>query len=332
MKRFIAATVSSLALLATAGVVQAGKVDNVATFEQIVAKPTAWGREVQELQSFNGKIYAGYGDWNANGRINIQVYDPATGEVTVGPQMGNAVHNLVVEDDGNLYAVGPESGAVFRNDGTDWLRIPERLYHSFDVATHDGVLYWSGQGGYSGNDGTVFASYDGGASSVSLLIDPDAFRFHGIAVLDNNLWVFGQGDEWSMDLTTREWTKHPNLIFYDMMYKADEFAGKIIGLTWYPTPSYHPNPLLAFDGVRVTRVCNCVNFTVEGDTLYVLEADGSIRSTTDLVQWSNVGKFRGNRNGTDARSIAILDGDVYVGATEGRLFVLSGNGNGKGPK
>lgn len=52
--------------------------------EQAFAQPTAFGRAIATLQVFDGRLYAGYGDFTADtGPIAIVPVDPATGRIGV---------------------------------------------------------------------------------------------------------------------------------------------------------------------------------------------------------------------------------------------------------
>lgn len=55
---------------------------------------------------------------------------------------------------------------------------------------------------------------------------------------------------------------------------------------------------------------------IVGDTMYVLRDDGVVESTTDLINWTHL--VTGVP--TDARSLAVLDNALYLGALNGVLY------------
>ncbi len=61
------------------------------------------------------------------------------------------------------------------------------------------------------------------------------------------------------------------------------------------------------------------NYSVDGDTLYGLGENGQIRRTTDLRRWTELETAAPEA----ARSIVVIDGVIYVGTTDSRIYRLS---------
>src|SRR5687768_11515389 len=69
-----------LAFHACAPPASAATFDIVATHPDAAAQPTARGQILSTLKPFNGKLYAGFGDYGVNtGPIGIRAFDPASG-------------------------------------------------------------------------------------------------------------------------------------------------------------------------------------------------------------------------------------------------------------
>jgi hypothetical protein len=124
------------------------------------------------------------------------------------------------------------------------------------------------------------------------------------------------------------WTNGPNLLpkWSYKGWKPTPFAGKTVYLSGDPE---NPSPaLLTFDGGQVTQVqipFRVWDFFVSGSYIYALVLDPSaplwapvVRRTSDLITWTDVAVPP-----SYARSIAVLNGYLYAGATEGRLFKYS---------
>jgi hypothetical protein len=124
------------------------------------------------------------------------------------------------------------------------------------------------------------------------------------------------------------WSTGPNLLPGSAYkgWKPTSFAGKMVYLSGDPeNPS---DGLLTFDGVQVTQVptpFRVWDFFVSGSYVYALALDPSaplwapvVRRSKDLLTWTDVATPP-----TYSRSIAVLNGYLYAGATEGRLFKYS---------
>jgi hypothetical protein len=109
-----------------------------------------YGRNVWDMQLFNGRIYMGHGDTNSNvGPVPIWSYSPSsqsfTNEYTapeeqVGPFR---IMNGQLYTPGNDAREGWELGSFYRLDSNGWVQkrtIPNAL-HIYDVALHNGIMF-----------------------------------------------------------------------------------------------------------------------------------------------------------------------------------------------
>src|SRR4051812_25423164 len=68
----------------------------VATHPEVAAQTTSYGNLIATLKPFNGRLYAGYGDYNANtGPIAVRAYDPALGGFT-DPMLSSATEAIYI--------------------------------------------------------------------------------------------------------------------------------------------------------------------------------------------------------------------------------------------
>lgn len=142
------------------------------THPQAAAQRTATGRTINKLQIFNGKLYAGYGDWNANtGPIAINPFNLTTdqfeGSVISVPT--EAIQNWKIID-GKLYASTvdptcsgncPAGYVVGDSDGNWSMHTPITAEHVLDIATLNGTDLWL-FGAAGGATATAWRSTDGG--------------------------------------------------------------------------------------------------------------------------------------------------------------------------
>lgn len=142
------------------------------THPQAAAQSTATGRTINKLQIFNGKLYAGYGDWNANtGPIAINPFNLTTdqfeGSVISVPT--EAIQNWKIID-GKLYASTvdptcsgncPAGYVVGDSDGNWSMHTPITAEHVLDIATLNGTDLWL-FGAAGGATATAWRSTDGG--------------------------------------------------------------------------------------------------------------------------------------------------------------------------
>src|SRR5689334_2349445 len=93
------------AILATS-VASAATFDLVAVHPEVALQTTYYGDHIATLKPFNGRLYAGYGDYGANtGPIAVRAYDPTLGAFT-DPMLSSATEAIYIyrNINGNLYA------------------------------------------------------------------------------------------------------------------------------------------------------------------------------------------------------------------------------------
>lgn len=307
-------------------------------FDKAAAQPNEHGKQIAALASYNGKIYAGYGDWAANtGPIMIQSYDPATNLVKDEfLARAHALHKIDVHSNGLFFPItdGAMDFVTYRN-GTWAESKPLDGDHYFQSVEFNDRIWVAGQ---MQNKATVISSGDGGVSWRTDLVDPaGGVRYHSIAVHNNKLYVQSSiaPNAWTYDPLDGQW-RPTNQFILDSWYEAwklQTFAGKLVYLSKLPVYSNSPDSigaaLISHDTENNInkRHFQAVDFTVKGNVLYVLNSGGNISKTTDLVNWTVIGKAptsRANRRITTGRSLAVLGSDIYVGTSDSKLIKLVG--------
>ncbi len=173
------------------------------THPQASLQPSATGRGLVTLQSWNGKLYSGFGDYGANtGPIAVTPFDGT--RFASAPELSadtEAIYTFRVID-GKLYA--PSIDTRVGSDyavGTDIGRFASwsnptvvGSTHAFDIVSLTGSDLWLV--GSQGPDAAVWRSLDGGASWEKVLavgpvsgIAGDFARFYGAGVYQSKLYV-----------------------------------------------------------------------------------------------------------------------------------------------
>jgi hypothetical protein len=326
----------------------AGSTDETGTFSLVATHPEAAaypsiGNSLVGLTPWQGKLYTGYGHWvNYTGLLDfaIRAYDPTTNQL-VRPWVtrAEAVWNYRPIGD-KLYVPLTDPSDIFDYaSGEPWENRDPIISarRVFDMTMFNSDLFMVGA---SGMDAVVWRSVDGGQTWQESLRVPQRnandleTQFDFSMVMGGKMYVqaFGIGQSGAhptskvFDGTT--WSTGPNLLPSPVFkgWKPTQFAGKVVYLSGDPeNPS---DTLLTFNGIQVTQIqtpFRVWDYFVSGSYLYALVLDPSaplwapvIRRTSDLVTWTDVVVPP-----TYTRSIAVLNGYLYVGATEGRLFKYS---------
>ena len=327
----------------------------VATHPDATQQATALGQTIQTLKPFNGKLYAGFGDYFSNtGPIGVRAFDPATG--AFGPQMLSAQTEALLiyrEIGGKLYAphidpwpsppppdeMGGYSLGIANGTTETWTdhRVVPGI-HMLDVATFDGHDLWiagSRLNATGGTDGVAWRSQDGGATwEVSLVVPPQRTgatiaRLYAIQAYNGKLYTQPQdsnpGDAtWGPQSVSKvfdgtSWSNGPSLGggVIGNMWHPETFAGELV---WDRLHGGSAGRMSKFNGTRTALAYPDFNttiydYTIDGDLLYALASDGRILQTSDLVAWSLF-----DTAPASARSIGVLDGTLYLGGTGGQLF------------
>lgn len=314
----------------------------VATHPEAAAYPPI-GDSLVGLTPWQGRLYTGYGHWaDFVGILDfaIRAYDPATNQLGIRwVTQAEGIWNYRPIG-GKLYApITDPSNGVDLAFGEPWQHrnvLPDAR-RIFDMTAFGNDLFLVGVGGA---DAVAWRSSDGGQTwQESLRVqeqDPldTETHFSFAMVFGSKMYVQAYGIGHSgPHLTSKvfdgtRWSNGPNLLpgFSFKGWKPTPFAGKMVYLSGDPE-----NPsaaLFTFDGVRATQVqtpFRVWDFFVSGSYIYALALDPSaplwapvVRRSTDLITWTDVAIPP-----SYTRSIAVLDGYLYAGATEGRLYRYS---------
>jgi hypothetical protein len=214
----------------------------------------------------------------------------------------------------------------------------------------DAVAYRSTDGGQTF---TEMKRLPAAANGYRLAWFPTVFSFRGKLYLQAYYRFSATGrpdlvrtDSFVFD--GRAWTVGPDLLpgrrTGDSGYNPVAFDRHIIYLTQVPISRSYPKALplwqnrielAAFarnEHVRYLQIPGGVaNFAVAGPYLYVLARDGSVRRTTSLARpwprWQTLPTFPVQdpdpQQACAGRSIAFLDGALYVGTTQAELWRLA---------
>jgi Ca2+-binding RTX toxin-like protein len=312
---------------------QAGGFEVVGTHPQASQQPTDRGRTLNFLKYWNGAIYAGYGDYDVNtGPIAITPFALSTDQFAAEPAFWADSEELQVfrSLSGNLYA--PSIDPRIADDYSEtqlagpWIgRNVVDALHVYDMAARTGTELW--MVGSAGNNAVAWRSLDGGVTwSIALAVPPrntgDFARFYFAGVQQNALYVQAVDNGGGKHPTSKvfdgnDWSDGPDLLPQGGYgYDTEHFHGQLL----YLTRQSYPSSLLSFDGAQVTNTGQVFyNYSVDGDTLYGLGENGQLRWTTDLRRWTELETAAPEA----ARSIVVIDGMIYVGTTDSRLYRLS---------
>ncbi|MEX2217944.1 MAG: GC-type dockerin domain-anchored protein [Phycisphaerales bacterium] len=334
----------ALGFLAAAGA-WAGDFTLLGTHPDAAAQPTSTGRSLHTLQPFNGKIYAGFGDYGANsGPIGIRPFNPGTN--TFGGRLLNSgteaiyiyrpifgrlyaphIDPIAGESSGG-FAVGTASGGA-----ETWAdRFPVTALHLYDMTSYTGSDLW--MVGSQGNNATAWRSTDGGTTwSIARQLGPVSasfVRFYGIGNYGGRLYLQSSDRASSEVFDGSSWTAGPNLTpSGGYLWHPGVFAGKLVYKTGHWT-----SPLRGFDGAQTSIILNptgsggggaggtptgIYDYAITDGLIYVLGVDNLVRYSSDLSSWT----ILPDAAPALARSLTVLDGRLYVGGTNSGLYIYS---------
>jgi hypothetical protein len=302
------------------------------------AQPTETGRMLVTLVPWQGRLYAGYGDWNANtGPIAVTAWDPTglgfrdylvscTEAIYTYRVLGDRLWAPAIDPAGAPRCDPPADFAV-GEPWTDRLTLRGPL-HVFDAATTGSDVWLVGADSLGA---TAWRSVDGGAhwTVAERVPQTGVARFYFAGMFAGKLYVeavdsSGVRTPRVFDPVTDTWAPGP-----DLLQAAGEwgwhpvvFAGHMVYQTHPPTRDAGAR-LLAFDGASVTQPLSAqiYDFIASGPELFALGTDGVVWRTIDLVTWQAIAQ--GPPGG---RSIGAVGGRLYVGTGAAALYRLRSPG------
>jgi hypothetical protein len=288
---------------------------------------TPLGRRLGALEPWQGRLYLGYGDYDANtGPISISFFDPASKTITEELSFDTEAIALFRPLGDKLYApaTDPRGAAVDYAVGPPWSPVAAfAATHVFDMAVVGADLFAVGS---QDRDAVAWRSGDGGVQWTESVRESGAagvffLRYYFAAVLGGKLYVQAAPSEsgQSRVLDGDAWSPGPNLLPRGGQgWNPRLFAGALIYLSWQPIGP-DGGTLMRFDGrdARAVLADEVLDFAVGADAVYILTSAGRVRRSSDLAHWWNLGVAP-----IGARSVALLGGRVYLGGTDGRLFMI----------
>lgn len=299
------------------------------THPQAAAQPTDYGKSLNSLKIFNGKLHAGYGDYGVNtGPIHVNPFNLSLGQFS-GSQLSvptEEINNWVIIN-GVLYApyIDPQGGPVTTGgyaSGEPWVNntvIPSSI-HNYDMATLTGTDLWMvGSGDMGSAYGAVaWRSTNGGTTWNVVQSETEAMpdggeRYLWVAELGGKIYMQASGIVGApvriFDGST--WTTGTTQTVAPDPTHVEVFANKIITVTG--------DRLNAYDGTNLTTVNYfeglAEDMYVNGGYLYILRNNDTIVRTSDLVSWQELGNAQ-----TNSKSIAVDNGIIYLGTAGSQIF------------
>lgn len=308
------------------------------------------GRQIKELKAFNGRIYIGYGQndglpppsYQCNGwfcPISIRYIDTATDTLsgvvsTLQSQgvytmkvMNNSLFILAEDPDGqDDYIKCTVSTCTQENLGF-------QAHHLFSAYQHGSDIYIAGSGNSSTN-GIIWRSSDNGDSWS---IDHTIYKTNSIPCCVRGLFlgaigntVYTQGYQYDSTSTqpptnwmiqphsfgkNSSWTQN-SFSFLTTYFAGGEYTieteGHLVyrsGFLLYKSPDGSSKSHIDIGNVR--------DFTLADDGyVYALLTDDTIKRSKNLISWSNLGFSH-----SQAHSIEVLNGKVYIGTTQGEIYM-----------
>jgi hypothetical protein len=319
--------------------------------DSVIAAESASGAmaiTIHGLCPYGGKIFLGYGSYEANSQSGAVRYWDGDSFETLTSFNTESYSIMRVIDDvlyvvGNDVSVGNNGHDYVSYDGTTAsVKDDNNLdaAHAFDIIEWpaDGAYYFAGQAYNNGaHNAAVWRSTDAGANWTRYLVRTGTGwgRVYGVLIADGKLWC--QPWNWSTDQESdtayyssngTTWSAHGSI---DLIVPSNGVVWKphvVDGLAVYlnrPGVDHgrgfdgSDNYLTTFDGTTVTQktaIGEVYDTFLDGSTLYVLTEAGEILTTTDLSSFTTV---------TDdapaaGRSICVDGGAVYVGTTDSHLW------------
>ncbi|MBI4097274.1 MAG: hypothetical protein HY428_02560, partial [Candidatus Levybacteria bacterium] len=320
----------------------------VGTHPEASIETTTAAKELRTLAVWNGKIYAGYGDYGVNtGPMFVSPFDPVTKTFTqVHKACTEAAYLIRVIGD-RLYIPATDRhsatcgfpGAdytVGKEDGTWEDRFVVTSEHMFEMLTFSGTDIW--MVGANGNNAAAWRSLDNGATWQRMLLVPpvsgisgDFARFYFAGVLNGKLYMQAKDFNGPAHPTSKvfdgtNWSDGPSLLpAWAYGGNTTPFLGKLFYRGYHDFAS----SLFQFDGITYSPVPHPENggdfivyqMDIYNNEFYVLSNQPNstflaIYKTTNLANWTKVA----STVPINARSFALLNGKYYIGTSDSKIY------------
>ncbi len=307
----------------------------------LTATPT-----LHTLKAYDGRIYCGYGEWWYDDQfpaVVIASYEPVgqafhlefsayTDSIGLFREIGGVLY--VPSTDGSLHADFRDYS--YRKDGVWRDRTPAGMYHMLDMGTVDGTDLWL-VGSKDVNETltynhAVFRSPDHGRTwqDVTLQSPRTDGRYY---------WGFALGGKFYVIDTVYDGTNATRMDVgtYRHVNKATRMGSGsnefVLGVTGWLKGNNGPVAawLVSYDAQawHILR-SNVFDFTLVGSNLFTLELNGAARGlwlasdvTPSTASWRQLPLQNVPSN---AKCMEVLNGVVYVGDTQGRLWAGRADG------
>ncbi len=296
----------------------------------IAALPPA-SRHLHDLTWVDDRLYLSYGDSDANlGPVEIGAYIPRRHAFVTEALLGSEATGRFKQI-GDQWMVPASDPAHFYNQADLAIRTAEGhwimqrqigMLHAYDVTELNQSLFLTGSSrdlreGQGANT-LVWESLDHGHTWKPFLrttLDPNAFGRSRYAIpYQNQIYFTGKAIDGTRCTLLEEGTLPIAINAYA------PFLGQTLYLEGTPgEPPSKPSLLWRFDGQESRAIPHsCLDLEVHNDRLWLLLADGTLLATTDLSTWVSapISVFPMN-----ASRIAITDQSIFVGTTEGDLWM-----------
>src|SRR5687768_11953058 len=312
------------------------------------AQPNSIGKQISILFPWNGKLYAGYGDYGANtGPIDIYSFDPGSQTFEfVWEANTEAIYNYRAFN-GRVFAPAidrksyakPGDYTMLDTNGiwADYNFSGSASTHVYDAALlKDSIIYMVGS---QEERAAVWESKDHGLTWKTIHYDtalsgnPDDFaRYYFAGSYQEKLYVqaidyYGSLHPYSEVWDGVEWRRENSLFGASTFAhgrRPDTFANKLVYLSpQFGTPGY-ASPFRVFDGMTAMILNSMwvIDFMVDSNYLYALVDSGfgtiHVKRTEDLVTWNILALAP-----YGCKSLAIMNDRIYLGMGDAEIMEYS---------
>ena len=285
------------------------------------------------------KIYSGYGGINVN-QAPIYIW-PLSLDGTWAPAAVHPFNAFSLQHyhkaEGKLWCAGGDGPADFctGSPGGTWIDgwcSPTGYQHPFVITRHDGYTWIAGQG--AGNHGNVWRGTHQTGNDGEFVLDdfPPGESLNRPSILfsyQGKLWY--QAGYYSLPSAKLLYWVEGSHSFVDSGLKLHNFASMFVpwktvmlvdnykGVQSFNgtslTSVYYPPPVYDQNFNEISPIINDIVVTPD-DTVWILDSDGVVRSSTDLVTW----KVRARKPDKDAWSMTVYEDFVYIGDKKDHIW------------